>query len=42
MLNVKERIDTRSNIDDQILEQPISKLLLLFKTSTIELKLFPR
>ena len=42
MLNVKERIDTRSNIDDQILEQPISKLLLLFKTSSIELKLFPR
>ena len=41
MLNVKERIDTRSNIDDQILEQPISKLLLLFETSSIEGKLFP-
>ena len=31
--NVKIRTGTRSNIDNQILEQPISKLVLLLETN---------
>ena len=31
--NLKIRIGTRSNVDNRILERPISKLVLLFDTN---------